>query len=794
MAKKPGRNAPCLCGSGVKYKRCCGRGATPWGGHYTEADRESALTKLAHFLDDPDWAEVIEEAEDLFWDSVHGDTDLPAEAARAANVMSSHVFDTWLVFDLELDDGYIIDRFLETERVSPGERRYLTAMKSTSMRVYEVIGVEPGASITLRDVFDGTIVLVRERSASQQLACWEWVAARVNPTGASRQPEFDGGLLQLAPLVREQLVEAIQEDLEWLAEHEPELDERQRWATLVPLLHGTWRSPVPLPTMVNYDGDPLVWTTAHFEILDRESLVAALDASPSLERVPDGDNPASTKWSWSGTGRDREEPVVLGWFELGGERLELHANSVERAQRGRKFVARIAKDFVKYQVSVSEDVRAAIERGRTEGPASATDELPPEVRAQLLDATEAFVAEHYERWVDEQVPSLDGRTPREAAKGGASERARVLELIKGLEHAYEQALASGEGSYDPTWIVDELELGADLDAMRSERPPPQVAHASAVEPMPAAVAVAKAIAARLRSEGASLEDTISASEIDRDLGARSFIREREDVDDPARDELRDWLTVLCNFELQLCKLFWVDESLAWSLGATEIELTGKELGLPFVSFALVFCDRYALGLAERMLSREPGARRRGRMLRSLTVYVTRSSQEEGDVRRVQISFACDAHDGRLPCMVGCELVVRPDADLDEILDAATPRGGPKRCLLHLVTNAILYASSLRPSSDPAPGERSKPTMNIDYLASDEVYVLPGTIDIGSLAQLKRLHRASPKRRSILQRTLVRGHWRRAAEGWTDQRARWIAPHWRGPTNAAIIERPYRLEP
>jgi len=40
--------------------------------------------------------------------------------------------------------------------------------------------------------------------------------------------------------------------------------------------------------------------------------------------------------------------------------------------------------------------------------------------------------------------------------------------------------------------------------------------------------------------------------------------------------------------------------------------------------------------------------------------------------------------------------------------------------------------------------------------------------------------------------MVRGHWRRPAKKWTDQRLRWIEPYWKGPEMAAVIEKAYRL--
>jgi hypothetical protein len=42
--------------------------------------------------------------------------------------------------------------------------------------------------------------------------------------------------------------------------------------------------------------------------------------------------------------------------------------------------------------------------------------------------------------------------------------------------------------------------------------------------------------------------------------------------------------------------------------------------------------------------------------------------------------------------------------------------------------------------------------------------------------------------------MIRGHWRRAAPGWTDQRVGWINPFWKGPDMTAVAERGYRLKP
>ena len=78
-------------------------------------------------------------------------------------------------------------------------------------------------------------------------------------------------------------------------------------------------------------------------------------------------------------------------------------------------------------------------------------------------------------------------------------------------------------------------------------------------------------------------------------------------------------------------------------------------------------------------------------------------------------------------------------------------------------------------------------------SSENVYFLPGKIEISRVRHFQELERVETGRR-ILHRFMVRGHWRRPVANWTDQRMRWIEPYWKGPDIAAVIEREYRLKP
>jgi hypothetical protein len=74
---------------------------------------------------------------------------------------------------------------------------------------------------------------------------------------------------------------------------------------------------------------------------------------------------------------------------------------------------------------------------------------PEEERAITRD----FMDKHYARVLDEKVPVLGNRTPRQAAKTKAG-RAELVEWLKYLENA--NARNEALAGYDTSWIWEEL--------------------------------------------------------------------------------------------------------------------------------------------------------------------------------------------------------------------------------------------------------------------------------------------------------------------------------------------------
>jgi hypothetical protein len=77
--------------------------------------------------------------------------------------------------------------------------------------------------------------------------------------------------------------------------------------------------------------------------------------------------------------------------------------------------------------------------------------LPPEEEAALL---EELMTEYEQRWLDQNLPALDGRTPRQAAAEGGSALAELHALLDDIQW---QADNSG-GGMSATRIRRHLDL------------------------------------------------------------------------------------------------------------------------------------------------------------------------------------------------------------------------------------------------------------------------------------------------------------------------------------------------
>ncbi len=188
--RKVGRNEPCWCGSGRKFKQCHQK-ATDLP---PLPDRVAWLCRKASLWLEHTTGDVRGVVVELATARATGDPDV--EPQDLAGLHDDEMFDMFgaafadpIVFDGALHEGGLFGLFLhERGPLLPDDEQLLaSSWRTVDRSVHEVVAVDPGVGMTLRNLGTGDVVDVRERSASTLARVGERFCARVVPDGASNQ-------------------------------------------------------------------------------------------------------------------------------------------------------------------------------------------------------------------------------------------------------------------------------------------------------------------------------------------------------------------------------------------------------------------------------------------------------------------------------------------------------------------------------------------------------------------------------------------------------------------------------
>ncbi|HEM62259.1 MAG TPA: hypothetical protein ENO24_08210 [Chloroflexi bacterium] len=151
-----GRNDPCPCGSGKKYKHCCLRKETLGQAEAMGRERawETMAEKLLDFAREPRFQPDLVTAFDLFWNGVY--TIDQVGSLEPGQVMN---FLDWFAHDYRTaSDGRRIVEIFVQERggeISEHEKTAAQADSEALFSAFEVTAVEEGQSVHLSDQFSG---------------------------------------------------------------------------------------------------------------------------------------------------------------------------------------------------------------------------------------------------------------------------------------------------------------------------------------------------------------------------------------------------------------------------------------------------------------------------------------------------------------------------------------------------------------------------------------------------------------------------------------------------------------
>ncbi|KKC01173.1 tetratricopeptide repeat family protein [Mycolicibacter arupensis] len=391
-----GRNEPCWCGSGRKYKKC-----HLGNEQLALADRVAWLyAKAQQHVLQGEWRDLVAA---VGYERTRYSEDQPDD--RLAEALADP-----LAIDAVLFEGGAFEEFLALRGgLLPDDERVLAQQwLGVERSVFDVEQVRPGRGLTLRDVRTGEVHEVTERTASRILQPGQLICARVVPTGEGM--EFFGGVEPVALHERGPLIE--------LLDTEPDPMELVAFLT---------RRFAP-PALVNTEGDPMVICEAQIRVGDPVALAAELDEC--YERT-ETDPPQWIEFVTT-DGMQR----VRATLALDGDTVAVDTNSDARMDR-----VLVVLRGIDPALEILDETRTPI--GDLKQAAAVTGDHPvarePE-DPELLAFMEQVLHEYEERWLDESIPALGGITPRQAA----DDPTRRGDLIR-LLNSFPSGAAAGRG-------------------------------------------------------------------------------------------------------------------------------------------------------------------------------------------------------------------------------------------------------------------------------------------------------------------------------------------------------------
>jgi len=438
---KVGRNDPCPCGSGKKYKRCC----------LEQQSRAHSFWLRQHEASNELTQDMLEFAESKFagqmemaWQDFNM-SDLPVPYDTYPG--EQQIFMPYFLFQWDPQKprtgkgagrrGGIVARWYELERrksLADMQRLLLEQATTQPFSFFEVAWSKAGEGIRLRDILRGAETEVVERSASRTLQKGDIVYGQI----WNLQTLFILGSLAPVPIPprwKSEVVGLRRKLQKKVAKQNRDLisDDLVRYMDLIRLTYLTIRDGLYAPPqLTNTDGDPLEFHTLKFRI---ESAEKAFDALASLafgqskEELLEGAQFGKdgrlrrVEFGWRKKGKAKIpswDNTILGSIKISGHSLIGEVNSGNRAKRLQEKIEKRLGASATHQSTSAKTIEGML--AKVPKRIRAQEKEDDELEQALLhdpDARDHFqqiIQRQVEDWVHQKVPVLGGRTPLRAVQ------------------------------------------------------------------------------------------------------------------------------------------------------------------------------------------------------------------------------------------------------------------------------------------------------------------------------------------------------------------------------------------
>jgi hypothetical protein len=353
---KAGRNEPCPCGNGKKYKKCC------LFKEYREAldpveDYKAALSNVietaTHFAGLHFRTEMEKAIEDFVGPDDPGDLDDVAMMSFA---------DYFLIDHRLSDGGTIFDHFVDRRgaKLSALEQKMLSPLQQAHISLYEVQSVDPGRGFRVKEVFVEQEHWIAERRPTESLVIWTLIATRIIRVDDVSLMVRSG--IPFQPMEKPLILNALSKASRGRFPKRPAARKKffRNHGEFFFLYHLQRKRQLARPVLMTMENERMVLVDIHYLVLDWEKTVEALEGIEEFTLAESVDNELVFDWVVPHE-KGPLQNILRGTITLTPTRMIARCRSKERAEKVKKIIDERLKGFVKHQMDKIQDIYQALE-------------------------------------------------------------------------------------------------------------------------------------------------------------------------------------------------------------------------------------------------------------------------------------------------------------------------------------------------------------------------------------------------------------------------------------------------
>lgn len=452
-----------------------------------QSQRDKATRHLMNYVEKPKWGLIKQEYFADMWATVANglevsDDEIIQCLMDGGYLQNALIYLLESVFTLHWQDEpmSMLEEYLKQRgwRETPHARQYLRALCQSTVGLYEVVDFKKGEYIDVKEYSYDEIQRVYDKSGSQSVAKWNWFVARVLPVG--KRKIFSGSVL----LLTADKVDDIQNELERYRdiifeelkeENKTKTSEKLSTDTMKQLaniqtsaqmqdnIFVVWASQAYIsltqgrPRIRNKDDELFKDLTLKFPITSNKTgnnhkdIITKLNNAQFLDCVE-----KKKRWAWINCDKNNipvTGTTLLGEFSLQAKAVKLTVNSDGRAEKGKVYLKQLLGETIGEPLIMENNIDKQLEKHTNQQAKPNAIEVDDEDVVKVIHAT---LTQHYKKTLDEEVPALNNKTPRQCAKNKSMHK-KLVQWLKDLESSTAKATPEMQ-SYDFRWIWEELSL------------------------------------------------------------------------------------------------------------------------------------------------------------------------------------------------------------------------------------------------------------------------------------------------------------------------------------------------